>query len=353
MATTNSYQSLAHQRPTWTISAIYIQVAVIFCLIGIQSVVSVSGDVLLNKTTALEDVKVPALPTVLSKAVSEIEQQACDVSLNCTRPHQICMNGRCGCMPNFVWRNGECHREDCLGNEQMCRQQDPNRNCEALPWFGYSHCVCRDGFIEDPLTLICRPKCVSDLRHFCDQVDSVNSLCNVYRCQCKANFRRNTVTGQCEPFRCDYDAQCWSEGDKYRTCLNGTCGCNYEEDPITKRCMLKFTSLFKIKNYYNWHTERILLATIFFVPIVFYYCVLQNFRRAKSTVVAFRAPRPGEQFYSAQSAISIQSPKFIMQTGDGSGGDVEVINTDVKKVPIQTKTDPKGESANIKYQRFS
>jgi len=112
--------------------------------------------------------------------------------------------------------------------------------------------------------------------------------------------------------------------------------------------MLKFTSLFKIKNYYSWRTERILLATIFIVPIVFYYCALQNYRRSKTAVVSFRAPRPGEQFYSNQSAsISIHSPKFAAPTGP-----VEVINTDVKKAP-QTKVDPKGESKSIKYERFS
>lgn len=289
-----------------------------------------------------------SLTKVLDSAVTEVSQSLCDVSSNCTEPHQICMNGRCGCMPNFAWRNGKCHREDCLSNQQLCSEQDPNRECEALALFGYSHCVCREGYIEDPLTLICRPKCVSDMQHMCEGRDSANSLCNVYRCQCKANFRRNSATGLCESFRCDHDSQCWTEGDKYRACVNGTCACSYEEDPITQRCMLKFTSLFKIRYYYSWRTERILLATIFIVPIVFYYCVLQNMRRVKSTVVSFRAPRPGEQFYSHQSAISIQSPKFMTPTG----GPVEVINTEVKKTP-QTKIDPKGESKGIKYERFS
>jgi len=113
--------------------------------------------------------------------------------------------------------------------------------------------------------------------------------------------------------------------------------------------MINLSSLFKIRYYYSWRTERILLATIFIVPIVFYYCFLQNFRKAKSTIVSFRAPRPGEQFYSHQSAISIQSPKFMTSISGMQGDDAP---TDVKKVDVSmTKSDPTGNSG-IKYERF-
>ena len=125
--------------------------------------------------------------------------------------------------------------------------------------------------------------------------------------------------------------------------------CTYEEDSITQRCQIKFSSLFKGRYYSNWRTERILLATIFFVPIVFYYCVLQNFRKAKSTIVSFRAPRPGEQFYAHQAVISIQSPKFMTPSDNAPCDD----STIVKKVDVPLeRTDPKGESKNIKYERF-
>ena len=38
---------------------------------------------------------------LLSQAVTEIDQPLCDTRLNCTR-HQNCINGRCGCMPNYA-----------------------------------------------------------------------------------------------------------------------------------------------------------------------------------------------------------------------------------------------------------
>lgn len=220
---------------------LYLVVA--FAAVCVQSTVS---DVSTTARNASSDKS--TIGQLLNLAVTEIEQPRCDISLNCTQPNQMCINGRCACMPNYAcvlllqpscageslscqsahcfsfprWRNGQCHQENCLDSPQICSQQDPNRICESLPLFGYSHCVCRENFIEDPLTLICRPKCVSDLKHMCEQSDSVNSLCNVYRCQCKANHRRNDATGLCEPFRCQYDSQCWTEGDKYRSCVNGT-----------------------------------------------------------------------------------------------------------------------------------
>ena len=120
------------------------------------------------------------------------------------------------------WRNGQCHSEDCLERPQICTEQDPNRYCESLKLFYYSRCVCAEDYIEDPVTLICRPKCVSDLGHRCERIDSPNSLCNVYRCQCRANYRRNPASGACEAFTCETDAQCWTEGDKFRSCVNGT-----------------------------------------------------------------------------------------------------------------------------------
>lgn len=130
----------------------------------------------------------------------------------------------------------------------------------------------------------------------------------------------------------------------------------YEEDPTTKRCLINLTSLFKIRYYYSWRTERILLATIFIVPIVFYYCFLQNFRKAKSTIVSFRAPRPGEQFYGSQAAhasVAIQSPKFMTESSgqQGQGG----IETTVVKsfgAPASTRVDPSGDCKSIKYERF-
>lgn len=281
-----------------------------------------------------------------STLTTGIEPIPCDIKANCTKSHQICMNGFCSCKPNFVLRNGECEKINCLDDWSICSKQDPNRQCESL--FGYSHCVCRNNYVADPITSICRPKCVSDQRQMCEKLDSANSLCNIFRCQCKANFRRNS-TGQCVPFECEQDSHCWTEGDIYRSCTNGTCTCNYELDPITQRCMINLTSLFKIRYYSSWRTERILLATIIIVPIVFYYCVLQNFRKAKSTIVAFHLPKPGEQFYGSQGVVSIHSPTFITQN---KGADFSSVpeGKHFEKLWIEPR---KEKNKNIKYQRFS
>jgi len=165
------------------------------------------------------DVISPSIAQGLTRFVWTADVRVCPILCKCLLAFRYIPPLMCR---HFSMQNGECQRSDCHSNRQACRQQDPNRECEELPWFGYSKCVCQEDYIEDPLTLICRPKCVSTLQHICERVDSDNSLCNVYRCHCKANFRRNTVTGECEPFRCEYDSQCWSEGDKYRTCVNGT-----------------------------------------------------------------------------------------------------------------------------------
>ena len=113
--------------------------------------------------------------------------------------------------------------------------------------------------------------------------------------------------------------------------------------------MINLTSLFKIRYYSSWRTERILLATIIIVPIVFYYCVLQNFRKAKSTIVAFHLPKPGEQFYGNQGVVSIHSPTFITQN---KGADFSSVpeGKHFEKLWIEPR---KEKNKNIKYQRFS
>ncbi|KAJ6219629.1 hypothetical protein RDWZM_005441 [Blomia tropicalis] len=222
-----------------------------------------------------------------STLTTGIEPIPCDIKANCTKSHQICMNGFCSCKPNFVLRNGECEKINCLDDWSICSKQDPNRQCESL--FGYSHCVCRNNYVADPITSICRPKCVSDQRQMCEKLDSANSLCNIFRCQCKANFRRNS-TGQCVPFECEQDSHCWTEGDIYRSCTN-----------------------------------------------------------AKSTIVAFHLPKPGEQFYGSQGVVSIHSPTFITQN---KGADFSSVpeGKHFEKLWIEPR---KEKNKNIKYQRFS
>lgn len=53
-----------------------------------------------------ESVSIPESPLsigqLLNQAVTQIDQTFCDISLNCTEPNQLCMNGRCTCEPNYA-----------------------------------------------------------------------------------------------------------------------------------------------------------------------------------------------------------------------------------------------------------
>ena len=66
-----------------------------------------------NETQVKSDQKVdvPVAPKPANRTVGELlnlvvtaheEQPLCDTRLNCTKPHQICMNGRCACRPNYA-----------------------------------------------------------------------------------------------------------------------------------------------------------------------------------------------------------------------------------------------------------
>lgn len=149
---------------------------------------------------------------------------ACDTRKNCTMRGSLCLNGRCVCAPDRHLQRGECRRmNNCLGlpYDNVC--EDPNRECRAtFSWFKIGTCVCKEGFVEDPVTKACRPGCSFKTikEQPCPTIDGPNSICNVYRCQCQPNYRRN-ATGHCEPFTCTTNSSCWSDGDVYRTCRNG------------------------------------------------------------------------------------------------------------------------------------
>lgn len=151
-------------------------------------------------------------------------KNACDTRKNCTMRGTVCLNGQCLCAPDRFYRQGECRRmSNCLNLpfDNVC--EDPNRECRAtLSWFKIGTCVCKNGFIEDPITKACRPTCSFKTikEHPCPNIDGPNSICNIYRCQCQPNYRRN-ATGHCEPFTCTTNSSCWSDGDVYRTCRNG------------------------------------------------------------------------------------------------------------------------------------
>lgn len=120
--------------------------------------------------------------------------------------------------------------------------------------------------------------------------------------------------------------------------------CNYDINPENERCIMQLTGIFKIRYYYSWHGERILLATMIIVPIVFYYCVLQNYRKAKLTLATFNVNRveTGEQF-SVNTIESLTEKKCQYYGGMQQAANI-ILSTDMGK---GAKC-----GTGIKYQRF-
>ena len=116
---------------------------------------------------------------------------------------------------------GVCVKQNCLLNRALCNVGDPNQFCDIFPVFEIGHCICKDNYIQDHETGVCRPKCTPLKTDMCKLIDDENSICNVYRCQCRSNYHRDPDTGKCVPFQCKVDSNCWSEGEYHRTCQNG------------------------------------------------------------------------------------------------------------------------------------
>lgn len=192
------------------------------------------------------------------------------------------------------WNNGHCEYRNCLSDPQIC--QSLQRECHWIPWYNWQNgiatsttvkCLCPHDQLEDHLGS-CRHKCLTD--NDCNVKDP-GSKCLMFHCQCPTNYRRNSNSGLCEPFRCQYDDQCFNEGDMFRKCRNGTCECDYDIDMDTGKCTVYWYHLFRPQYYqFGDHVTRILLLTITIVPIVFLYCLISNIRRARSTFVPIQQP---------------------------------------------------------------
>lgn len=127
----------------------------------------------------------------------------------------------------------------------------------------------------------------------------------------------------------------------------GTCTCPYEIDPITDRCEFQIDSLFKWRYYHSWQAEKILLATVIIVPIVFYYCVLQNYRKARSTFVALNGPGPvGLDKLQPSTVHSIADHKQQVYSDQ-----MEPIGQ-LGKTGFNKALRPKQNKDQFKYQRF-
>lgn len=123
----------------------------------------------------------------------------------------------------------------------------------------------------------------------------------------------------------------------------GTCACDFDVDPLTSKCTLKFGSIFTWRYYSDWHAEKLLLCTIIITPLVFYYCLVANLRKAKSTIVAYKAAKPGDANF--QPSITIHA---ISDTKRTYGSDVANV------LPGKYSPDAKKKPADkFKYERFN
>lgn len=80
---------------------------------------------------------------------------------------------------------------------------------------------------------------------------------------------------------------------------------------------------------------------------MFYYCLVANLRKAKSTIVAYKAAKPGDANF--QPSITIHA---IMTSDAKRTYGSEVANVLSSKYSPQNETKKKMNSDKFKYERF-
>ena len=141
---------------------------------------------------------------------------------------QICFGGKCQCPPDKPYKN---QKGDCV----QCNQDTPLTACQD----------CVDGFIvvKDCAVGVLNPdtcKCVECVKS--SDCKKPNEICGPEGCECMEGFKRNKLTGDCEPANdCERDEDCGA----CRKCLaSGKCGefeCppGYVRSNIPGQCCIK------------------------------------------------------------------------------------------------------------------
>lgn len=131
----------------------------------------------------------------------------CD-EFNPCKNGQVCENGKCKCPPSKPYKNqkGECVE---------CNESTALSPCQTCIDGIIKNKTCPEG-VMNPDTCIC-VQCVKD-----SDCNKPNEKCGPNSCECIDGFRRNPVTGDCEPKPiCTRDIDC---GDCGKCLADGNCG---------------------------------------------------------------------------------------------------------------------------------
>ncbi|XP_053594635.1 prion-like-(Q/N-rich) domain-bearing protein 25 [Microplitis demolitor] len=111
----------------------------------------------------------------------------CSDNTKCAQDNVFCINNKCRCKPDHVYRDSKCVAKD-LG--ESCNN---HRECHGVEFAICSRdkrCICSDLYIS-----INRTKCHPILNGFClanDQCAVINSICIKNQCQCAFDYNADT-----------------------------------------------------------------------------------------------------------------------------------------------------------------
>ena len=158
---------------------------------------------------------------------------------NCSDKHQVCVDNKCQCHPQYTWNvsTRSCEYLSC-NTSVDCQTYDSNRFCE----FGF--CRCNENTDQDIYNgFECLNKTCSS-SNFCPTFNCLNGIC-----ECRAGFKMNNELGRCQRFNCSNSTECQTY-DQNKFCdTDGTCKCKdtYHEDILDGfKCQL--SSCYSINN---------------------------------------------------------------------------------------------------------